>query len=294
MDIITGYIGSPHVTAEQDRDVNIGIFGAESYVLRTGSRLKAEVSSNNEIKVRDGVIMHQGCAASIKKNTYDSLTIANGSQGMKRVDLIVARYSRDQNTKEESLVLKVIQGTPKESGPAVPGYTTGDIQAGDLIADMPLYQVTLNGLNITEVKQLFATQDSIAELSSNLAKANNILTNMESNLMAINTYSVTLNTFNVKTSDSWIECNRIGNLVMVNGCVKITKDVNVYTGINLASGAPAPCCDKQLYTGAIAQDNTYSSCLLSVSKNGEINLYVRWKKALAGDVFYYEFCYICK
>lgn len=168
MDIITGYTGSPHVTAEQDRDVNIGIFGAESYVLRTGSQLKAEVSSNNEIKVRDGVIMHQGCAASIKKNTYDSLTIANGSQGMKRVDLIVARYSRDQNTKEESLVLKVIQGTPKESGPAVPGYTIGDIQAGDLIADMPLYQVTLNGLNITEVKQLFATQDSIAELSSNL------------------------------------------------------------------------------------------------------------------------------
>ena len=294
MDIITGYTGSPHVTAEQDRDVNIGIFGAESYVLRTGSRLKAEVSSNNEIKVRDGVIMHQGCAASIKKNTYDSLTIANGSQGMKRVDLIVARYSRDQNTKEESLVLKVIQGTPKESGPAVPGYTTGDIQAGDLIADMPLYQVTLNGLNTTEVKQLFATQDSIAELSSNLTKANNILTNMESNLMAINTYHMTLNTSNVKTSDSWIECNRIGNLVMVNGCVKISKDVNVYTGINLASGAPAPCCDKQLYTGAIAQDNTYSSCLLSVSENGEINLYVRWKKALAGDVFYYEFCYICK
>lgn len=171
MDIITGYTGSPHVTAEQDRDVNIGIFGAESYVLQTGSRLKAEVSSNNEIKVRDGVIMHQGCAASIKKNTYDSLTIANGSQGMKRVDLIVARYSRDQNTKEESLVLKVIQGTPKESGPAVPGYTTGDIQAGDLIADMPLYQVTLNGLNITEVKQLFATQDSIAKLSSNLKTA---------------------------------------------------------------------------------------------------------------------------
>lgn len=204
MDIITGYTGSPHVTAEQDRDVNIGIFGAESYVLRTGSRLKAEVSSNNEIKVRDGVIMHQGCAASIKKNTYDSLTIANGSQGMKRVDLIVARYSRDQNTKEESLVLKVIQGTPKESGPAVPGYTTGDIQAGDLIADMPLYQVTLNGLNITEVKQLFATQDSIAELSSklantntNLAKANTVLENRKPIFIdSTSTGSVTFDTTN--------------------------------------------------------------------------------------------------
>lgn len=169
MDIITGYTGSPHVTAEQDRDINIGIFGNESYVLQTGSQLTAEVSSNNEIKVRDGVIMHQGCAASIKKNTYDSLTITNGSQGMKRVDLIVARYSRDPSTNEESLTLKVIQGTPSENSPTVPGYTTGDIQSGDLVADMPLYQVILNGLNITEVKKLFSVQGSIAELSSKLS-----------------------------------------------------------------------------------------------------------------------------
>ena len=177
MDIITGYTGSPHVTAEQDRDINIGIFGNESYVLQTGSQLTAEVSSNNEIKVRDGVIMHQGCAASIKKNTYDSLAITNGSQGMKRVDLIVARYSRDPSTNEESLTLKVIQGTPSENSPTVPGYTTGDIQSGDLVADMPLYQVILNGLNITEVKKLFSVQGSIAELSSNLTKTNTVLEN---------------------------------------------------------------------------------------------------------------------
>lgn len=168
MDIITGYVGSPHVTAEQDRDINIGIFGAESYVLRTGSQLKAEVSSNNEIKIRDGVIMHQGCAASIKKNTYDSLKIVNGSQGMKRIDLVVARYSRNQSTKVESLTLKVIQGTPVTGTPSAPGYTPGDIQAGDLIADMPLYQVTINGLNITEVKQVFNMVDTFAELNGKL------------------------------------------------------------------------------------------------------------------------------
>lgn len=187
MDIITGYTGSPHVTAEQDRDINIGIFGNESYVLQTGSQLTAEVSSNNEIKVRDGVIMHQGCAASIKKNTYDSLTITNGSQGMKRVDLIVARYSRDPSTNEESLTLKVIQGTPSENSPTVPGYTTGDIQSGDLVADMPLYQVILNGLNITEVKKLFSLQGSIAELNSKLAKANSEITNTNTNLAKTNT-----------------------------------------------------------------------------------------------------------
>ena len=62
MDIITGYTGTPHITAENDRDINIGIFGSKSYVLQTGTMLTAEISNNNEIKVRDGVIMHQGCA----------------------------------------------------------------------------------------------------------------------------------------------------------------------------------------------------------------------------------------
>ena len=231
MDIITGYTGSPHVTAEQDRDVNIGIFGAESYVLRTGSQLKAEVSSNNEIKVRDGVIMHQGCAASIKKNTYDSLTIANGSQGMKRVDLIVARYSRDQNTKEESLVLKVIQGTPKESGPAVPGYTIGDIQAGDLIADMPLYQVTLNGLNITEVKQLFATQDSIAELSSNLTNANAKISALSTELATTNTNLKTATAdsgwkymTNANNLSEKLKFRKIGHVVFVAGSIRFSDN----------------------------------------------------------------------
>ena len=151
--------------------------------------------------------------------------------------------------------------------------------------------VALDDVALVTEEGFFVDALAVKELNSKLKNAE---TTIKNNLMSINTYPVTLNTSNVKTSDSWIECNRIGNLVMVNGCVKITKDVNVYTGINLASGAPAPCCDKQLYTGAIAQDNTYSSCLLSVSKNGEIDLYVRWQKALAGDVFYYEFCYICK
>ena len=169
MEIITGYTGKPHVTSEQDRDVNIGVVGEGSYVLRTGMQLAAEVSSNNEIKIRDGVLMHQGCTASIKKNTYDSLTITNGSQGMKRVDLIVARYEKNQDNGIESLDLKVIQGTPAESNPAAPQYTEGDIQAGDYVADMPMYQVIIEGLNITEVKKMFKVIGSNKDLSNKIA-----------------------------------------------------------------------------------------------------------------------------
>ena len=172
MEIITGYTGKPHVTSEQDRDVNIGVVGEGSYVLKTGMQLAAEVSSNNEIKIRDGVLMHQGCTASIKKNTYDSLTITNGSQGMKRIDLIVARYEKNQDNRIESLDLKVIQGTPAESNPAAPQYTEGDIQAGDYVADMPLYQVIIEGLNITEVKEMFKVIGSNKDLADKLTELN--------------------------------------------------------------------------------------------------------------------------
>lgn len=165
MEIITGYTGKPHVTAEQDRDINIGIFGSSSYVLEAGMQLKAEISSNNEIKIRDGVLLHQGCAASIKKNTYDPLTIINGSQGMKRIDLIVARYEKNQDDGTEKITLKVLQGTPAETSPAVPACTKGDIQAGDTVADMPLYQVVIDGLNITDLKKVFETIGNISQLA---------------------------------------------------------------------------------------------------------------------------------
>lgn len=176
MEIITGYVGKPHVTSEQDRDVNIGMIGSSSYVLQTGKQMAAEISSNNEIKVRDGVLMHQGCAASIKKNTYDSLSIVNGSQGMKRIDLIVARYERNKNTGVESLTLKVLKGTPASANPATPAYTTGDIQAGDYIADMPMYKVTLDGINITKLEKQFQTVETNAALTQKVNVLNSTLT----------------------------------------------------------------------------------------------------------------------
>ena len=71
MQIITGFTGTNHITAEMDRDVNIGILGPQSYVLSVGKKIESEVASNNEIKISDGVIVHQGCAGVIKKNTYD-------------------------------------------------------------------------------------------------------------------------------------------------------------------------------------------------------------------------------
>ena len=210
MEIITGYTGKPHVTAEQDRDVNEGIFDTGSFVLKTGSQLAAELVSNNEIKVRDGVLVIQGCTAVIKKNTYDPVTIANGSQGMKRIDLIVARYNKNEETKIEEVMLKVIQGTPNASTAAVPTYKTGDIQSGDLVADMPLYKVTLDGLNVTSVDKMFTVIPTLPELSSNLKTAT-----------ADSGWKYMTNANNLSEK---LKFRKIGNMVFVAGSIRFSDN----------------------------------------------------------------------
>ncbi|MEQ3355054.1 hypothetical protein [Dorea longicatena] len=232
MEIITGYTGKPHVTSEQDRDVNIGVVGEGSYVLRTGMQLAAEVSSNNEIKIRDGVLMHQGCTASIKKNTYDSLTITNGSQGMKRVDLIVARYEKNQDNGIESLDLKVIQGTPAESNPAAPQYTEGDIQAGDYVADMPMYQVIIEGLNITEVKKMFKVIGSNKNLSNKVAELNENITSVKSVNKNITKMIAGSKVVNAKASTSV----QVFTNSEINKALGVTNSSNANTVVLMTNG----------------------------------------------------------
>ena len=151
MDIITGYRGTPHITSMQDRAKNQGVIGEGSYILDVGQQLAAEIVSANEIRVRDGVLSHQGCVANIAAGAYDSLEISNGTQGMLRTDLIVARYTKDAETNVEDISLVVIEGEAAASAPATPSYNEGDIQSGDSPVDMPLYKVNINSVTISSV-----------------------------------------------------------------------------------------------------------------------------------------------
>lgn len=159
MNIITGHTGEPHVRPEQDCAVHQGLVGEGAYILREGNNLAAEVVSANEIRILDGVISHQGCLGVIEVGTYDTLAIANGTQGMLRKDLIVCRYTRSSGI--ESLEFAVIQGTPAASNPQAPTYSEGEIASGDSLVDIPVYQVNINGINITSVDRLLDISESL-------------------------------------------------------------------------------------------------------------------------------------
>ena len=171
MKIVSGRTGSPHVTSQQFRQMLEGIIGQGSYIITSGENLKPELSSNNLMKIRSGMMAHHGCISCVDIGTYDEVTLTNGSQGMKRIDLIVNRYTRNAETEVENCSWKVIQGTPVASNPAVPAYTSGNLQNGDLVDDCPAFEVHYDGINVTEVKSLLSVVDGLSELSSNLKTA---------------------------------------------------------------------------------------------------------------------------
>ena len=157
MNIITGYRNEPHVTSQQLRNTYIPIFGSDAKILDVGSKMAVTVISANEIEIADGQLICEGCTAEIAHGTTESLTIDNGTQGEQRIDLIVARYTKNSGTGVEDMQLAVVKGTPAASNPAVPEYNTGTIANGDSPVDFPIYRVNIDGISITSVDALVDT-----------------------------------------------------------------------------------------------------------------------------------------
>ena len=131
-------------------------------------------------------------------------------------------------------MLKVIQGTPNASTAAVPTYKTGDIQSGDLVADMPLYKVTLDGLNVTSVDKMFTVIPTLPELSSNLAniKADLIKANNSLNVIGTEYWSGVKNNYSYSTKETWV--NNVSTVTIPAGTYAFTLKA-------------APCAKGQSY-----------------------------------------------
>lgn len=170
MELVTGRAGSPHITAQQDRQLHQGIWGEEAYILVTGNQLEPDVQSSNKILIKDGALMFQGALFSVKVGTTDEITINNGNQGMQRKDLVVARYTYDSSQNIESAEWVVIQGTPAASNPVAPAGTSGDIQAGDATVDCPFMIVNLDGINVTGVDIIPEVAPDIPTLNASLSE----------------------------------------------------------------------------------------------------------------------------
>ena len=168
MEIVSGLGEKPHVTSQQFRQILEGTIGQKSYIVTSGENLEPELAANNLLKIRSGMMSHHGNVSSVKIGTYDEVELTNGSQGMKRIDLVVNRYTRNAETNIEKNEWVVIMGTPVASNPVAPAYTVGNLQKGDLVDDCPVFELHYDGINVTEVKKMLSVLPNVAELNSNI------------------------------------------------------------------------------------------------------------------------------
>lgn len=158
MHLVTGFAGREHVTSIDQGLLNAYIFGNLEVVMERGSQFEASIISNNIIRVKDGDLLMQGRFARLNDDSYVDVTIENGTQGYFRNDLIVARYQKDAITAVETVDLVVIKGENAASDPVDPAHVKGDIKSGkDFVNDVPLWRVSLDGLNVTGLTCLYST-----------------------------------------------------------------------------------------------------------------------------------------
>ena len=151
-ELVTGHAGKAHATAEQAAGLNAGILGLDDYVLDVHDKFKITVVSANKVTIGTGELVMQG--RHVSQGTPEDLIITNGSQGMKRNDLIVCRYTKGAQS-IESAKLVVVRGTPTTGAPTDPAVNTTRPLDGGTTYDMPLYRIPLDGIAIGTPVPLF-------------------------------------------------------------------------------------------------------------------------------------------
>lgn len=233
--LMDGYAGGPHITEKQSGLANQAIIGEADYVLEGGQNAKAQVLTNNSIRIFDAVYSIQGRRDVIAANGYTDVTITNGSQGMNRNDIIVRRYRKNSLSEIESTEYAVIKGTPSTGTATDPSVTEGDIRTGAVLHEMKLYRVRLEGLNIVAVDQLFTVLPSMATIREDMTPS-------------------------TETLKSGVRLQRMGKLRILN--LVDTSSAADGTIVNLAAGdRPA----NYVFAPAVVRGQTYPDFFISVT-----------------------------
>ena len=167
-ELVTGHAGKAHATAEQAAGLNAGILGLDDYVLNVHDKFKITVVSANKVTIGTGELVMQG--RHVSQGTPEDLIVTNGSQGQKRNDLIVCRYTKGSQS-VESAKLVVVRGTPTTGTPTDPALNTTSPLDGGTTYDMPLYRIPLDGITIGTPVPLFNVLRPMSDVWDSLTQS---------------------------------------------------------------------------------------------------------------------------
>ena len=159
IELVDGKAGVAHISSEDKAIIHQAKFSKSDVVFDWGDAFKCTMGSANKATIGTGCASIQGLDWHI--TAAESVTISNGSQGMKRNDIICAHYHRDSSTGVEKVELAVLNGTPNATAAADPTIPSGKILSGAVDAYMPLWRIPLDGITVGTPVRLFTPRGAL-------------------------------------------------------------------------------------------------------------------------------------
>lgn len=159
IELVDGKAGVAHISSEDKAIIHQAKFGKSDMVFDWGDVLKCTMGSANKATIGTGCASIQGLDWHI--TAEETVTIENGSQGMKRNDIIAAHYHRDSTSGIETVNLVVLKGTPNATAAADPTIPSGTILSGAVDAYMPLWRIPLDGITVGTPVRLFTPRGGL-------------------------------------------------------------------------------------------------------------------------------------
>ena len=169
IELVDGKAGVAHISSEDKAIIHQAKFGKSDMVFDWGGALGCTMSSANKATINTGCASIQGLDWHI--TAAETVTIANGSQDMKRNDIIAAHYHRDSSSGNEKVELVVLKGTPNATQATDPTIPSGKILSGATDAYMALWRIPLDGITVGTPVRLFSPKGALWD-SVTLTKTN--------------------------------------------------------------------------------------------------------------------------
>ena len=159
IELVDGKAGVAHISSEDKAIIHQAKFSKSDVVFDWGDAFKCSMSSSNRATVGTGCASIQGLDWHI--TSAESVTISNGSQGMKRNDIICAHYNRNPKNGNELVELVVLKGSPNATAAADPTIPSGKILSGAVDMYMPLWRIPLDGITVGTPVRLFTPRGAL-------------------------------------------------------------------------------------------------------------------------------------
>lgn len=159
IELVDGKAGVAHISSEDKAIIHQAKFSKSDVVFDWGDVFKCSMSSSNRATIGTGCASIQGLDWHI--TAAESVTISNGSQGMKRNDIICAHYHRNSSSGIENVELVVLKGSPNATAAADPTIPSGKILSGAVDAYMALWRIPLDGITVGTPVRLFTPRGAL-------------------------------------------------------------------------------------------------------------------------------------